>query len=483
MSPRIELRKVDIAAPGGRALFAGLTLVLERSRVALVGRNGVGKSTLLAALAEARDLGGNLRGRVALVPQLLPRDPSLSHGQQRRRELARARDSGADIVLLDEPSEDLDDDGVAWLRGWLRDFSGCLVVATHDRRLLEDFRDFFVASETGCRAFTGTVEALDAELERDHAESQIRYLRGLHRLETQEAHTLHVARRKARKKRYGRCSELDRATARIRLNQKRGDAQASHGKLARQRADRLETARTWTRALRRSMAVELPFDLPKPALPPPGDADVVELRGVTAMAHGRVLFESLDLRVRRDRIAVVGENGSGKTTLLEIMRGVRAPDAGVATRDLHRIASIAQGGADWMHVESLFERLRVESRAATLDAVVETLLAHRFPLALAERPLRSLSPGERVRAALLCIFHQSPAPELLLLDEPTFSLDRVGQRALARALRAWPGGLVVASHDRAFLEAIAPTCTVNVAPEARASNVAPEARASPAWQV
>lgn len=462
MTPGIELRNVDIATPAGRPLFAGLTLKLSRARVALVGRNGVGKSTLLATLARAAEVGGQLRGRVCFVPQVLPSEASLSHGEQRRRELARAAASGADIVLLDEPSEDLDDDGVAWLRGWLRAFSGCLVVATHDRRLLEVFRDFFLASEGGCRAFTGTLDALDAELERDHRQSETRYLRGLRRLDAQEAHTLHVARRKARKKRYGRCTELDRATPRIRLNQKRGAAQASHGKLAQERAERLETARTGARTLRRAMAIELPFEVPIPALPPPGDGDIATLRGVGAVAHGRVLFDSLDLRVGRDRIAVVGQNGAGKTSLLDILRGARAPDAGAATRDLRRIASIAQGGADWMREASLFECLRFEGRMDSLDAIAETLVAHRFPLALAERPLRSLSPGERVRAALLCIFHRSPVPELLLLDEPTFSLDRVGQNALARALRAWPGGFVVASHDRAFLDAIAPTRTLDL---------------------
>ena len=68
--------------------------------------------------------------------------------------------------------------------------------------------------------------------------------------------------------------------------------------------------------------------------------------------------------------------------------------------------------------------------------------------------MRSLSPGERVRAALICMFQRSPAVELLILDEPTYSLDLVGQRALTNALRVWPGGLVVASHDLAFLSAI-----------------------------
>jgi ATPase subunit of ABC transporter with duplicated ATPase domains len=82
------------------------------------------------------------------------------------------------------------------------------------------------------------------------------------------------------------------------------------------------------------------------------------------------------------------------------------------------------------------------------------IVAHEFPLALAERSFRSLSPGERTRAALICLFQRSPAIELLVLDEPTFSLDLVGQRALTNALKAWSGGLVVASHDRSFLTAI-----------------------------
>jgi ATPase subunit of ABC transporter with duplicated ATPase domains len=90
------------------------------------------------------------------------------------------------------------------------------------------------------------------------------------------------------------------------------------------------------------------------------------------------------------------------------------------------------------------------------------LLAHRFPLALSERSLRSLSPGERARAALICLFSRSPAVELLILDEPTFSLDLVGVQALTNALKLWPGGLVVASHDRRFLEEVGVDRTIQL---------------------
>ena len=73
---------------------------------------------------------------------------------------------------------------------------------------------------------------------------------------------------------------------------------------------------------------------------------------------------------------------------------------------------------------------------------------------MAQRPLKSLSPGERVRAALICLYHQNPAIELLVLDEPTVGWDFVGLGARRDALKSWPGAMVVVSHDRDFVESI-----------------------------
>jgi ATPase subunit of ABC transporter with duplicated ATPase domains len=472
MTPLLELADVTIVTPAGRALFAGIRLCVGRERVALVGRNGVGKSTLLAVLAgDAEPHAGRVRARTrpCYVPQAIEALPervratALSHGERRRLALRDAARSGADILLLDEPTEDLDDASVAWLRGWLRGWPGCLVVASHDRRLLADFEHFLVASESGCRHVAGTLAELDAALEREHQETEQRYARALHRLVAHEEHTLLVARRKARKKRYGRCRELDRATPRMRLNQKRDHAQVSHGRLAQIRAQRLEAVRAFSKSTRRALGVSLPLELLVPALPAGDGADVLALRGVSAHAGDRCLFASLDLRVRRERVAVVGPNGAGKTTLLEIVLGRRAPAAGAALRDAARIGSIAQGATDWMLDDSLLACLQREDPALSPEDAAALVVAHRFPLSLGDRPLRSLSPGERARAALLCLFRRTPPVEVLVLDEPTYSLDLTGQRALTEALRAWPGGLVVASHDRAFLAAIGVEVFVDLA--------------------
>jgi ATPase subunit of ABC transporter with duplicated ATPase domains len=201
--------------------------------------------------------------------------------------------------------------------------------------------------------------------------------------------------------------------------------------------------------MRRALAPSLALEL---SVPDVGgeEAPAVVLSGARIAA----LFGPLDLRVARERVAIVGANGAGKTTLIDVILGRRLADEGSAARDLTRIGAIAQGAADYMLEESLLEHLASTGAAASLDGAIALLRAHKFPVALAERPLASLSPGERTRAALITIFRRSPPPDVLVLDEPTYSLDLVGQRAITKALSAYRGGLVVASHDRAFLAAI-----------------------------
>jgi len=466
MTAVLELKGVSVNAPGGRPLLAGLNLRLEREHVALVGRNGVGKSTLLAVLSGRSEPDSGrvvARGRRHFVAQMdddAERSLPLSLGERRRALLTEARDSGAELLLLDEPSEHLDEGALGWLRAWLADFHGGVLVATHDRRLLADFRHFFVVSESGCRYFGGTLDELDAELLREHRESEQRYGRNLHRLAAEEEHTLHVARRKARKKRHGRVSELDRANPRILLNQKRDHAQVSHGRLARLREARLASLRSWTQSTRRALGVSLSLELPIPTLPAEVDFDLLTLRGVSVASGARRLVDSLDLSLGRERIAVVGPNGAGKTTLLEVMLGQRQASTGTARRELAKIGYIAQGGSNWQLDDSLLAQLA--ALGASLESATQLLVAHKFPLALGQRPLRSLSAGERARAALICLFSRAPAPELLILDEPTFSLDLLGQRALSQALQAWPGALVVASHDREFLAQIGVDRTIRL---------------------
>lgn len=494
----VEIRGLCIDTPQGRPLFRELSLGLERERVALVGRNGVGKSTLLRILAGETPVERGSLVRRAL-PVLVRQDPEAgeveravrwlreqaladgamaraiareaaeaglpppaelraaghSRGEARKLLLLAAKLSASELLLLDEPTEDLDEAGLAWLCRWVRAWPRGLIVVSHHRGLLRCFEHFFVVAESGCRHVPGRFEALERMLAAEDEGRERQYVQSLNVLEQQERRDEQIRRRRQRKKNVGRLHELRRCTSKMQLNAKRSYAQESQARVASIREQRIAAVRGWAKATRRALAVTLPLELRSPTLHATDGLELAMLEGVGVDVEGRSLFSGVDLRVQRSRVAIVGPNGAGKTTLLRVLLGQQRPTAGTASCRLERIGSIAQGAADWISEESLLSRL-LDGAApeASLADVAALVVEHRFPLALAERPLRSLSPGERVRAALICLFQRAPTVELLVLDEPTYSLDFVGIAALQRALRAWPGGLVIASHDRELLEAV-----------------------------
>ena len=456
-APILKVEDLWLDAPGGRPLIRELRLSMGADRVALVGRNGVGKSTLLEVLSgEELPRQGlvTCNGRRVLVRQNLGSTTALSPGERRKLALEDAFQVRPALLLLDEPTRDLDARSVEWLVERLRTWRGALIVVTHDRRVLRQFRDFFVVAESGCQAFTGTFDGLVDELERTDAACTRKYVQNLARLLDKEQHNATVRRRRARKKNVGRIRELRRCPARIRLNGKRSYKQVSQGTRAVLQRERISGLREWAKSARRALSVVLPLEVVIPPLPADSGAPIVTLKGVSAHAHGRCLFEGIGLEIRRERLAVTGPNGSGKTTLLNIIAGARRPDSGQVSAEPARLGFIAQNAENWCSPDSLLERLVTGSEASTIDDAAKLLVSHKFPLALAERPLASLSPGERVRAALICLFQRRPAVELLVLDEPTDDLDLLAISALEATLRAWPGGLLIASHDAEFLRAV-----------------------------
>jgi ATPase subunit of ABC transporter with duplicated ATPase domains len=453
----LEADAVTIEAPGGRTLVRELSLRLGRERVAVIGRNGAGKSTLLQVLAgELAATRGRVvcRGRRLLVPQHLASEGPGSPGERRRQLLGAALDAHPDLLLLDEPTSDLDGTGITWLIQRLAAWRQGLLVVSHDRRLLRAFSRFFVVAESGCRYVEGTFDHLLADLAREREDTDRRYLGELNRLVAREERNAAVRRRRQRKKNLGRIRELKRCPARIMLNDKRSYKQESQGKRAVLQKVRITAARDGVKASRRALPVALPLEVPRPSLPQGPPAPVISCEAVTAVAGERTLFSALSLELGRDRLAIGGPNGSGKTTLLEMALGLRRPAAGSTRCDAQRVGYIAQNAGNWRVDESLVELVAMQSAAASLETVAQVLRCHRFPLALAGRPLATLSPGERVRAALICLTRRAPPPELLVLDEPTQHLDFVGLAALEAILAAWPGGLLVVSHDAEFLEAI-----------------------------
>ena len=487
----VKVENLDVSTPGGRQLFQDLNVEISDDQVAMIGRNGVGKTTLLEILAGEverpevvlqtdpyfvpQELGaasesirlarklfsGAELAEAGLSSNVLLQD-ACSPGEQRKLHLLAARKARPELLILDEPTSDLDEHGVDWLRRWLSKWTRGLLLVSHNRMLLRQFQHFFVIAESGCRYLSGGFNEVEDSLETEGLRKQRQYVSNLNALIRKEEKNERVNNRHDRKKNRGRLNELGRCPSRAKLNEKRAYAQVKQGRRKKLWRKRISASREWAEAARRALDVRLDLKITAPQQPHDTPEEIVKANDVTAVIDGREIFSNVSLCIRRsDRIAISGRNGSGKTTLLNILTGQRKPEQGCIVADFSRIGMIAQGAANWQSDRGLIANLQAVCDA-TLEDVAKILVGHRFPFGLAQRPLKNLSPGERVRAALICLYHRNPAIELLVLDEPTVGLDFVGLAALRDALKNWPGAMVVVSHDRDFIESIDIRCEIKL---------------------
>jgi len=395
--------------------------------------------------ARARAAAADVGLRVGLERRL----EGLSGGERARVELAATQLSRFDVLLLDEPTNDLDFDGLERLERFLATYGGAIVVVSHDREFLDRTVTRIAALEPDTRQlreWAGGWSEYEAarDLERaaalaayEHAQARRRQLTTL----------LSTRRTEARAK----------GTS---LGDKTGgaDRRATHA---------LETkVRQAERLLARNELPERPFQpwelrLTLRAGERPSD-QVLGLAGAVA-TRGSFRLGPIDLDlVPGERLSIAGANGAGKSTLLGMLRG----DIGLAggKRTLGRrtvVGAIGQERAAYAGDEPLLDAVRERTGLASVDA--RTLLA-KFGLGSEHvgRPCSSLSPGERTRAHLAEL--QARGVNLLLLDEPTNHLDLEATEQLELALGDFDGTVVVVSHDRRFLERIAPTREIRLGP-------------------
>jgi ATP-binding cassette, subfamily F, member 3 len=353
---------------------------------------------------------------------------TFSGGELTRASLARSLAVEPDLLLLDEPTNHLDVENLEWLEGELATLDAAVILVAHDRWFLE--------------AVTTAVLEL--------APGGAHYFAGpWHEWRREKA-----ARAAAAEKTAGRVAEdiarLERFVERFRY--KKSKARQAQAKLTQ--INRLEkersTARGEVEALTRGRRT-LGFDF----LQPPRTGRVVlEAEGVMLSAGDKKLLEGAAIVVERgEKVALVGPNGSGKTTLIEALLGRRSADGGTISLGHGVIPAYFS-----QHTQEL------PAHGSVLDCAVaatglprpqaQTLLG-RFLFSgweTHERAVSALSGGERRRLALALLV--ASGANFLVLDEPTNHLDLESREALEAALEAFPGTVLIVSHDRALLDAV-----------------------------
>jgi ATPase subunit of ABC transporter with duplicated ATPase domains len=388
-------------------------------------------------------------GELGLPVALEQEMTTLSGGEAARAGLAAILLSRFDFLLLDEPTNDLDFDGLERLERFLARYGGGLAVVSHDRAFLDRTSARIAEVDPWTRRvreFAGGWSDYEAARERERAKQYDAWERSEER--RREVEALLAARRTQA---HGLGGKLGKATG-------GADRRATHA---------LHTkVRQAERALERVERVEKPYEpwqlrLSLAARQRPGET-VAALDGAVA-ARGEFRLGPIDLDLAPgERLAVTGRNGSGKSTLLALLLGELPLAAG--RRVVGR--STVLGALDQRRLAYLGdEPLAAAFVARTGLAAVEarTLLA-KFGLGAEHvgRPVATLSPGERTRAHLAELMARGV--NLLVLDEPTNHLDLEAIEELERALAAYDGTAVVVSHDRRFLERVAPTRELALSP-------------------
>lgn len=447
---------------GDRILFENITLGLNKGdKVGIIGINGTGKSTLLKIIAgiEEADSGNVVMAKnttISYLPQnpIFPKGETilryvmdgnfekegeaksilmklglpdyegktdyLSGGQKKRAALAKILVNSTDVLVLDEPTNHIDNEMAKWLEDYLNQFKGILVMVTHDRYFLD-------------RVTNKIVEIDDKTL----YTYETNYSGFLELKEQRE--NMEIA--SERKRRSILRTELEWAKRGVR----------GRGTKQQARLDRLEE-------LKNQSGPEEETKVVMSSITSRMGKKTIELKNVSQSYEGRTFIKDFSyLVLKNERIGIIGPNGCGKTTLLQILNGRIQPEKGsVEIGDTINIGYFTQESEGMNpnqrvidYVKETAEYIAVPEGKISASKMLERFL---FAPDMQYAPIGKLSGGEQRRLYLLKILMESP--NVLILDEPTNDLDIATLTILEDYLDRFEGIVITVSHDRYFLDRV-----------------------------
>ncbi|WP_339315502.1 ABC-F family ATP-binding cassette domain-containing protein [Paenibacillus sp. FSL R10-2734] len=357
-------------------------------------------------------LGFNERSRHQPVDEL-------SGGWRNRAALAKVLIEMPDVVLLDEPTNFLDIEGIVWLEQWLHRFNGAMILVSHDRQFID-------------RVVTRTIE-----------------IENYHFQEYEGNYTDYVRKKKMRKKVLDRQFEWEEELLLMESEaiETRGSKKSSKDRLSRKLTDMKKRVEPHPVNV---LITDIYSNLRFPD-------KLGEVKGIGQSYDGRTIFENISFDIQKeDRIAIVGPNGSGKSTLIKVLTGQEEPETGGVTWER---------GVSYAYFNRMWDELDVKDTVSHavnvyglgLDAprkkVNKFLSMLQFSEMDLSKTIGSLSGGQQARVALAKCLLSGAA--VIILDEPTNHLDLTSIQVMEQALIHFPGAVVTVSHDRFFIDKIA----------------------------
>lgn len=518
MSASITTVDLGWSTPDGQPVFSSINLNFNQERTGIVGRNGVGKTSLLRLLSgELPPTAGRIavHGTIAVLRQMVRVEPAdtiadlfgvaadlavlrraeagtatmdelagadwtlearmasalarvgldasfdsslaaLSGGQRTRAAMARVLLADADFLLLDEPSNNLDREGRSALLELLVSWRAGAIIVSHDRELLETMDAIVEMTSLGATRYGGNWT--------HYRERKAIELAAVHHdLDVAERQMAEIERksqieieRKQRRDAAGSRKGARGDMPRILAGARRERSENSSGDNARLAERQRAQASAAATMAREQIETLEPM---KVSLAPTGlhaSKVVLALHAADAgYSPAAPVLRNISLTITGpERVAIAGRNGTGKTTLLRLIAGMLEPFAGSIFRP-SSFAMLDQAAGILDPSLSIADNFHALN-PGTDDFICRSALAKfQFRASAAEQLAGTLSGGQTLRAGLACVLGSPTPPQLLILDEPTNHLDLDSIAAVETGLTAFDGALLVVSHDEAFLDAIA----------------------------
>lgn len=516
-SPSITISNLSWSTPDGRAVLSDLDLGFQPERTGIVGRNGVGKSTLLRLLTgelapasggiaidgsiamlrqtvqvaaheriadlfgardglallrkaeagaanveEIGDADWTLEARIdeALASVGLPLPAStpltqLSGGQRTRAALAGAMFAAPDFLLLDEPTNNLDREGREAVRDLLARWPGGAIVVSHDRELLEEMDAIVELTRLGGARYGGGWSAYAERKAIEQATVAAELAGAEKRADAAQRQAQAATERQDRRDSRGNRQAARGGMPKILLGAMKRRAEETRAAGSRLAERQRGEAEERLSAARARIEIVDPLSVGLPSTGLPASRTVLALDHVTAgYAQERPVIENLSLTITGpERVAITGPNGSGKSTLLALVAGTLAPWSGEVHLGVP-FALFDQRVSLLDPALSIADNFLRLNPGTTNNQCRAALARFRFRADAADRIVETLSGGQMLRAGLACVLGAPQPPQLLILDEPGNHLDIESLAAVETGLAAYDGALLVVSHDAAFLGAI-----------------------------
>ncbi len=382
---------------------------------------------------------------------------SLSGGEQTRLVIAAMMAQSPDVLILDEPTNNLDKQSRDVLYSMVEQWQQGLIVVSHDRQLLRYMDRIIELNANGMHVYGGNFDAYWQQKQVEQQAIERRYSDAKKDVVKTQRGIQQEREKHEQGQRRGRLNRKTGSQTKLYYDAQKGKSENHLSTLKiRHKKQQEQTGSQYLQAREQLLQIdEMTLHLPETQVA--NQKIILELQDVNFKYLGmkKKLLTNMNLIVKGpERIALSGNNGSGKTSLVKLILGELTAEHGTIKLGTDRVCYLDQAVNILQPKLTLLDNFQYLNPDCDINSCYAALAQFLFRNQHARRYVAELSGGEKLRAALACVLMGARAPQLLILDEPTNHLDFISIASIEKALQAYQGALLVISHDVVFLENI-----------------------------